>query len=873
MKRRLLLLYLFLLLASNATRLLLPPTMDLAYGDQTVSLQHFDEGERKRDQVQMVFRQRTPFTGPTLEDLLHHEVPPNVVLLHGSPGNLQDFDAFAESLPGHFKILVPDLPGFGKSSVKVADYSAAAHADYLEQLLDKRSLRKVNLVGFSMGSAVALEFAHRFPHRVASITFVGGIGVQELELFGTYPLNHAVHAVQLGAVTAAEWLLPHFGALDRWPLNRAYARNFLDTDQRPYREWLRELKVPMRILHGTDDILVPVEAAREHHRLVPHSSLVEFPDNHFLLWTRPQEIAAEVASFVDAVYFGEAPTRDDALPSRIAAAAEPFDPADVPPFTGPALLFAMLLLALATLVSEDLTCIATGLLVAQGRIGLIPGSAACFIGILLGDVLLFLAGRALGRRAVRRIPLRWILTPGAVARASAWFRRSGAWVIFVSRFMPGLRLPTYFAAGVLKTRFLWFLFYFSLAGLVWTPTLVWLSSRLGIGAEVLLARFQEHALWILLGLLVLAYLIVKLVVPACSFRGRRSLAGAQRRRRHWEYWPRWRLYLPVLPTIFGAAWSHRSLRIVTAVNPALAGGGLVGESKSGTFALLQGHSLPPFLYLPPAEHPAKGGNGKDETIASGFRAEAIRSWMAQEELRFPIILKPDAGERGNGVQKVHDMEEAVAWCLDFPRAGIAQAYVGGLEFGVSYRREPGEARGRITSIGAKIPPSVTGDGHSDLEHLILTHDRHVALADMLLGANAERLFEVPAAGEVVVLGELGTHSRGALFLDRRDLLTPALEDAIHEISARLPGSLLGRYDLRVPSMEDLAAGTNLSVLEWNGLTGEPAHLYDPKITVKEARATLRAHWRDAFRMAQMERARGARIATYRELWHLLRASR
>ncbi|MHC4380344.1 MAG: alpha/beta fold hydrolase, partial [Planctomycetota bacterium] len=764
MKRRLLLLYLLLLVASNLTRFLAPPSADLAYGDQTVSLQHFADGERRREQVKVVFRQRTPYGSPTVEDLLHHEVPPDVVLLHGSPGNLQDFDAFAERLPSRFKILIPDLPGFGKSWAPLPEYSAAAHADYLVQLLDKRSLQKVHLVGFSMGSAVALEFAHRFPHRVASITFIGGIGVQELELFGTFPLNHTVHAVQLGAISIAEWLLPHFGVLDRWPLNRAYARNFFDTDQRPYRAWLKEVQAPMRILHGAEDFLVPVEAAREHHRLVAHSSLVEFPGNHFLLWTQPGVIAEQVASFVDAAHFGEAPTAADATPSRLAAAGEPFDPAVVPPFTGPSLWFAMLLLALATLVSEDLTCIATGLLVAQGRIGLVAGSSACFFGILLGDVLLFLAGRALGRRAVSRIPLRWILTPGAVARASAWFRRSGAWVIFASRFMPGLRLPTYFAAGVLKTRFLWFLFYFSLAGILWTPTLVWLSSRLGIGAEVLLARFQEHALWVLLGLSLLAFLLVKLVVPSFSFRGRSSIVGAARRRRHWEYWSRWRLYLPVVPAILGAAWKHRSLRIVTAVNPALAGGGLVGESKSTTFEILRGEGVPPFLALNEEGKSVEASPTEPAPSPSEGRIQAIRQWMESEGLGFPIILKPDAGERGNGVRRIHDFEQAKSWCEEFPRAGIAQAYVGGLEFGISYRRGPGEERGKITSLGAKIPPTVTGDGHSDIEHLILTHERHVAMADVLLGGNAERLFEIPAQGEVVALGDMGTHSRGALCL-------------------------------------------------------------------------------------------------------------
>ena len=832
----------------------------LEQGDHVARLRVVEDGDWGKEKVRLVFRRHTPLEPPTLEDVLDMEEFPTVVLLHGSPGNLQDFRGFMDQLPPRFQILVPDLPGFGKSRARIPDYSPAAHADYLAQLLKDQALQRVHLVGFSMGSAVALEFAHRYPEMVNSVIFAGGIGVEELELFGNHTLNHSVHAVQAGLLLAADWLLPHFGLLERQPLNYAYARNFFDSDQRPYRQWLQELEAPMLIMHGNDDFLVPVEAAREHHRLVPQSELIVYDDSHFLLWSRPEIIAADVAHFIDAVGFGEATTRSNADPARIAAAEEDFDPSVVPPFAGPALLFAMLMLALATLVSEDLTCIATGLLVAQGRISLIAGSSACFFGILLGDVLLFLAGRALGRGAVRRIPLRWLLTPAAVDRASAWFRRRGAWVIFASRFMPGLRLPTYFAAGVLKTRFLWFLLYFSLAGILWTPTLVWISSRLGIGAEAMLTRFQDQALWILAGILVLVFVMLKLVVPLFSFRGRRSLVGSFRRRRHWEYWPRWRLYLPILPAILGAAWKHRSLRLVTAVNPAMEGGGLVGESKSAVFRRIAGEHVPPCGFL-----------SADRTLEE--RIGEIAAWMREQAVQFPIILKPDAGERGFGVRRVDDLEQARAWLEEYPRAAIAQPFIEGLEFGVSYLRLPGQEQGRVISIASKLPPSVVGDGIHTLEHLILSHPRHVAMAEVLLGADADHLYDIPSAGEEVALHSLGTHSLGAEFVDRCTLLTPALEAAIQDVSARLPGFHMGRYDLRVPSIEDLQKGSHLSILELNGLTGEPAHIYDRKHSVRQARRILENLWRDAFRIAAANCQAGAKLSSWRDLWRLYRSSR
>ena len=72
----------------------------------------------------------------------------------------------------------------------------------------------------------------------------------------------------------------------------------------------------------------------------------------------------------------------------------------------------------ATLVSEDLTCVASGLLVAQGRIDLFTAVLACFLGILIGDALLFWAGRILGRPWLRRRPLKWFLDEQRIEAAS-----------------------------------------------------------------------------------------------------------------------------------------------------------------------------------------------------------------------------------------------------------------------------------------------------------------------------------------------------------------------------------------------------------------------------------------------------------------------
>src|SRR2546427_754986 len=77
---------------------------------------------------------------------------------------------------------------------------------------------------------------------------------------------------------------------------------------------------------------------------------------------------------------------------------------------------------------------------------------ACILGIYAGDLFLYFAGRFAGRPMVRWRLLRNILSESKLDQASQWLSDRGARVIFLSRFTPGLRLPTYVAAGILKTR-------------------------------------------------------------------------------------------------------------------------------------------------------------------------------------------------------------------------------------------------------------------------------------------------------------------------------------------------------------------------------------------------------------------------------------
>jgi hypothetical protein len=204
---------------------------------------------------------------------------------------------------------------------------------------------------------------------------------------------------------------------------------------------------------------------------------------------------------------------------------------------------------------------------------------------------------------------------------------------------------------------------------------------------------------------------------------------------------------------------------------------------------------------------------------------------------------------------------------------ILQQYVSGQEFGIFYYRYPDAAAGRVFSITEKKLPVLVGDGRHTLEELVLADDRAVCLSDFYLRKNAERAEETPAAGEQVQLVELGTHCRGAIFLDGGQNVTPALEKTVDRMARTFDGFYFGRFDVRVSSVEDLREGRNLRIIEVNGVTSEATHIYDPKLSLWQAYSILLEQWRVAFEIGARNRARGTRPAGMFELLRSMREYR
>jgi pimeloyl-ACP methyl ester carboxylesterase len=344
-------------------------------------------------------------------------------------------------------------------------------------------------------------------------------------------------------------------------------------------------------------------------------------------------------------------------------------------------------------------------------------------------------------------------------------------------------------------------------------------------------------------------------VVALSYRRRRLLLSSWRRLTRWEYWPLWAVYPPVVLWIVWLALKYRSAALFTAANPAIPSSGVAGESK---FAILKG------LGAPAAWIARSGLIGR--ALAPEARIAEADAFMSARSLLLPIVLKPDQGQRGAGVKVARGRAELEAYLENATGDTVIQEYVPGVEFGIFYARRPGETRGSILSITEKRLPALTGDGSRSIEQLILDDPRAVCMARFHLAQQRPRLATVPAAGAPVSLGDCGSHCRGAEFLDGRRHLSPALEDAVEAVVRPFHGFYFGRFDVRAPSADAFARG-EFTVIELNGVTSEPTHIYDPAVGLIDAYRALFAQWSLAFAIGAENARAGAPVTPPWRLAH------
>lgn len=228
----------------------------------------------------------------------------------------------------------------------------------------------------------------------------------------------------------------------------------------------------------------------------------------------------------------------------------------------------------------------------------------------------------------------------------------------------------------------------------------------------------------------------------------------------------------------------------------------------------------------------------------------ILDLIKQRNLKFPVIGKPDIGMKGMMVKKLENenelLEYATASKVDF----LIQEYIPYQnEVGIFYYRNPNEQKGRISGIVKKEFVSVTGDGTSTVEQLLLKNKRYVLQLPVLRKTDPGKLKKILLNNEELVLVPYGNHVRGAKFLDESFLIDEELTTTIDAVCKQIKGFYYGRLDIRYNTWEELKNGRNFSIIELNGSGSEPTHIYDPKHSVFWAWKEIIKHWNILYRVS------------------------
>lgn len=254
---------------------------------------------------------------------------PALLLIHGIGDSSDTWRTVLDQLVLDHRVIVPDLLGHGRSEKPRADYSVAAYANGMRDLLTVLGVDRVTVIGHSLGGGVAAQFTYQYPERVERLVLVasGGIGrsvspllraaaVPGAELVmpflglppvraGARAAGRLVAAMNRGIGRDVEEIIAVVDALPNTTSRRAILRTLRSgVDWRGQaitmldRAYLAE-GVPTLIIWGEEDAIIPVGHARLAHAAIPGSTLDIFEEaGHFPHHTHPERFLTAVTEFL-----------------------------------------------------------------------------------------------------------------------------------------------------------------------------------------------------------------------------------------------------------------------------------------------------------------------------------------------------------------------------------------------------------------------------------------------------------------------------------------------------------------------------------------------------------------------------------------------
>lgn len=242
-----------------------------------------------------------------------------LVLLHGFGGNKDNWTYVAEYLTPHFRVIAPDLPGFGDSS-KPSDgrYRTRDQVDHVHAFVLALGIRSFSLGGNSMGGRIAAEYAAAHPREVQSLWLLAPGGVVSAEPSEMMRRLERGEDIPLLARTPAELdqllgfamtVRPYVprpvkeyvtqrGGADYALQRKIFEGLGQEWEARPLERIVAGLKTPTRIVWGAQDRVLHVSGAEILRKVMPNAAVLILPTiGHVPMIEAPQAVAADYLVF------------------------------------------------------------------------------------------------------------------------------------------------------------------------------------------------------------------------------------------------------------------------------------------------------------------------------------------------------------------------------------------------------------------------------------------------------------------------------------------------------------------------------------------------------------------------------------------------
>lgn len=284
--------------------------------------------------------------------------------------------------------------------------------------------------------------------------------------------------------------------------------------------------------------------------------------------------------------------------------------------------------------------------------------------------------------------------------------------------------------------------------------------------------------------------------------------------------------------------------------------GFEGETKREMFDQLPKESYPSTIYINPQQS-----------------FETVLQEIENAQLKFPVAAKPDIGSKGLCFRKIDNIEQLKKYHTTLPFDYLIQTMIEWpLEVSVFYVRYPNSKKGKVTGFIAKEYMQVKGNGKANLLELIQQHPKAKYRQEELFAKHAEHLQAIIAANETYFLSITGNHNRGAKFINLHEEINESLTKVFDDLSNYSKHFYYGRFDVKAASLEDLKAGKNFSILEFNGTGAEPNHIYDCGMSYFTALKTIATHWKYMYEIGKINHGNGVPYVSFSDGKNYLQAA-